>query len=246
MILFIIVSISINVEAQETEQYNMWESIMITPDYSKLKALGDNMRKHNKTYHSEGPYHANVFNISTGPNAGKIIWQMGSMMYSHNDSRPSKGGHDDDWRDNVMPYIKKMHTVEYWRQDDKLSNVGPLGEKDAYYPVFRVRYFEVEEGYGSSVNSHFKAVSDVIKAMEGDNPWGVYYNEFRQGDLGRHIAAVAFMKNWSELDDEPMFRKTFDKVHGEDKWDGFVDNAQRTFSNSWDEIWTHNAHMSGD
>lgn len=246
MMLFIIVSITFSANAQETEQYNMWESIMLTPDNTKLKILSDNMRKHNMKYHKEGPYHADVFNISTGPNAGKIIWQMGTMMYSHNDSRPSEGGHDEDWRDNIMPYIKKMNTVEYWKQDDELSNVGPLLEKDANYPIFYVRYFEVESDFSSSVKPFFTMVSETVKAMEGVNPWGVYYNEFRQGDLGRHIATVGFMKNWTEMDDDPKFRKTFDKVHGEDKWDAFVDMGGNAFSNSWDEIWTHNAHMSGD
>lgn len=242
---FIVFGTMVTVNAQDSKSYEMWEDIMLTPDYTKLKVLGDNMRKHNATYHKENPYRATVYNITTGPNSGKILWQMGPMKYSHNDSRPSEGGHDTDWRDNVMPYIKKMHTVEYWKADDDLNNTSMLDGDDAKYPIFFVRYAEVEKGHSSSIKPFFKMVSETIKAMDGVNPWGLYYNEFRQGDLGRHIATVGFYKNWAEFDEDNSFKETFLKVHGEDSWDPFIDMGDRTFSNSWDEIWEYNAHMSG-
>lgn len=246
IMVFIVCGTMMTVTAQEeSKTYNMWENIILTPDYSKLKVLGENMRNHNMKYHKEGPYTASVYNISTGPYAGNILWQMGPMMYKHNDTRPGAGGHDEDWRDNVMPYIKKMHTVEYWKQDDELSNTSMLDGDNAKYPIYYVRYLEVEDDHGSSVKPYFEMVSTTVKAMEGENPWGLYYNEFRQGDLGRHIGTVGFMKNWAEMDDDPIFKKTFEKVHGADKWDAFVDMGERTFSNSWDEIWTYNAYMSG-
>lgn len=244
--LCLIVSITFNAQAQNQEEYEMWESIMLTPDYTKLKVLGENMRKHNMKYHKDGPYEATVYNITTGPNAGKLIWEMGPMMHKHNDSRPSEGGHDEDWRDNVMPNIKKMHTVEYWKADDKLSNTDMLDGDNSKYPLLYVRYFEVDNDFGSSVKPFFTMVSEVVKKMDGINPWGIYYNEFRQGDLGRHIATVGFMKNWAEMDDDPKFKKTFNKVHGEDKWDTFIDMGANTFTNSWDEIWVYNKQMSGD
>ena len=100
------------IQAQE-KSYVMWESITITPDNTKLKVLSENMRKHNMAYHSEGPYKAYVYNITTGPDIGKIVWEMGPLTYSHLDARPSEGGHDEDWRDNVMPYVKKMTNGEY-------------------------------------------------------------------------------------------------------------------------------------
>ena len=45
-------------KAQEEASYAMWESFYITPDNTKLKALGESMAKHNKKYHNEGPYKA--------------------------------------------------------------------------------------------------------------------------------------------------------------------------------------------
>ena len=245
MMLVMVFTISTSVNAQESEDYAMWENMMFTPDYTKLKILGENMRKHNETYHKEGPYKATVYNIVSGPNAGKMIWQMGSMMLKHNDNRPGAGGHDADWRDNVMPYIKKIHTTEYWSQDDKKSNTSMLGP-DNIYPLMYIRYFEVSDDHDFSMDNHFKQVSETIKSMDGENPWGLYYNAFRQGDLGRHVATVGFMKKWAEMDEDRNFKAAHAKLFGEDAWDAFTETAAKTFTNSWDEIWEYNKYLSGD
>ena len=245
MMLALVFMFSTSINAQESEDYNMWENMMFTPDYTQLKTLSENMRKHNEKYHSEGPYKATVYNISSGPNAGKMIWQMGSMMLKHNDNRPGANGHDEDWRDNVMPYIKKIHTIEYWSQDDEKSNTSMLGP-DNLYPIMYIRYFEVSDDHDFSMDNHFKQVSETIKSMQGDNPWGLYYNAFRQGDLGRHVATVGFMKKWAEMDEDRKFKAAHAKLYGEDSWDAFTETAAKTFTNSWDEIWEYNKYLSGD
>jgi hypothetical protein len=203
------------------------------------------MRKHNQTYHKDGPSTATVYNIASGPNSGSIIWQMGPMMFKHNDTRPGEGAHDDDWRDNIMPYIKTMHSVEYWTQDDKLSNTSMMTGPDVKYPILFVRFFEVDENHGYSLNSIFKQVSETVKSLPGENPWGLYYNEFLQGDLGRHVATVGFMKNWTEMDEDIKFKEAFEKLHGNNSWQTFLDTRDGTFTNRWDEIWTYNKNMSG-
>lgn len=246
-LVLIFLSANVNLNAQEdSKDYAMWESIMLTPNNAKLKVLSDNMRAHNAKYHKEGAYNATVYNIISGPHSGNIIWMMGPMMFKHNDSRPSEGGHDEDWRDNVMSHIKKMHSIEYWKQDDKLSNTSMLEGKNDTYPLQFIRYHEIEKGESaSSVGVFLEMVSSTIKAMDGENPWGVYWNEFRQGDLGRHLATVGFMKNWTEMDDDNDFKGTFEKVHGKGKWEAFLDLGDRLFSNTWDEMWSYNAYMSG-
>ena len=247
MMVAIVFGAILTVNAQDdSSSYQMWESIMLTPDNTKLKVLGENMRKHNQKYHKEGPYKAAVYSISTGPNVGKLIWEMGPLTYSLLDARPSKGGHDEDWRDNVMPYIKKMHTVEYWKEDGKISNTGMLDGDNSKYPLLYIRYWEVNPNQGYQVNGLLKQISKTVKAQEGDNPWGVYDNEMRQGlKIGRHIATVSFMKNWAEMDKDGKFKETFLKVNGKNSWDPFVEGMGDAFSNSWDEIWAYDKAMSG-
>ncbi len=147
MITAIALGATLTVNAQDEAPYTMWEQITITPDNSKLKVLGENMRKHNMKYHKEGTYDASVYSIATGPNIGKLVWMMGPLKFSDIDGRPSKGGHDEDWRDNIMPYVKKMTNGEYWKQDNKLSNVSMLKPGEVTHPLLYIRYREVAKGH---------------------------------------------------------------------------------------------------
>lgn len=235
------------VNAQDdSKSYRMWEDIMLTPDNTQLKTLQTNMRKHNQTYHKSGPHKATVYNITTGPNTGNIIWEMGALTYADLDKRPAEGGHDEDWRDNIMPYIKKTQTNEYWKADNKLNNTAMLDDDNSKYPIYFVRYYEVKDGPTPGVNTFFERVSKTVKALDGVNPWGVYYNEFRQGDLGRHIATFGFSPNWADFDKDVNWVETFNKVNGEGSWQNQQDLYQATFKNSWDEIWVYDKNMSGD
>ncbi len=236
---------NVNLTAQEDADDPIWESILLTPDNTKLKVLGENMRAHNQKYHKEGAHTANVYNISTGPHTGKMVWMMGPLKFSDLDTRPAQGGHDEDWRDNIMPYLKKISHGEYWEGDAKLSNTDMLAGNASAYPILHVRYWEVNSEHGYTVEHLLGIISKTIKAMDGENPWGVYDNLFRQGDLGRHLATVGFSKNWAEYDEDPKFKKTFIKTFGEDQWDPFVEGMNHAFDNSWDEVWTWSKELSG-
>jgi len=235
-----------DLQAQDDATYSMWESFYITPDNAKLKALDEAMAKHNKKYHKEGPNQAVVYDVVTGPNMGKMVWQMGPLHYSHLDNRPAAGGHDEDWRDNVMPNIKKLSNGEYWKQNDEVSNTEMLKDENPY-TILHVRFFEVARGQGYQIDHLMSQIGATIKAMDGENPWGMYMNEFRQGyEIGRHLATVRFHKNWAEYDKEGTFKQTFLKLNGEKSWDPFVDGMDNSFSDSWDEIWVVNTKLSGN
>lgn len=232
---------------EEDEPYKMWESIMLTPDNKNLKTLSENMRAHNQKYHAVNTKHqATVFTINSGPNAGKIVWEMGPIMFSDLDTRPEEEGHDEDWRDNIMPYIKKMGTVEYWSQMEKLSHTDGLTDDQSTHPLLYLRYFEVAKGQGYSLKHLLEQMSAAVKAMDSDVPWGLYDNQLRQGlDIGRHISWVAFYKNWTDFDNDSSFKEAFVKVHGEGAWDSYLKTFDATFSNSWDEIWVYSKELSG-
>jgi hypothetical protein len=235
------------VTAQDNDKsYQMWEDMMFTPDNAHLKVLGENMRKHNQKYHKDGAYKATVYNITTGPNAGKIVWEMGTLHYGDLDKRPAVGGHDEDWRDNISPYIKETSTVEYWKADKKLNNTAMLDGDNSKYPILFVRYFEVVDEPTPGLRTFFERTSKTVKALDGVNPWGVYYNEFRQGNLGRHIATFSFSPNWADFDRDVNWVENFNKVNGENSWQNQMDLYSTTFKNVWDEIWVYDKNMSGD
>lgn len=236
------------INAQDDSSYAMWENIILTPDNTKLKALGESMRAHNMKYHASGTHEATVFSISSGPNAGKIVWSMGPVMFKHLDSRPAADGHDEDWRDSVMPYIKKMNTIEYWSTwRSELHNLDMLNTEEVTHPIMYIRYWEVNPGNGFNIGTVFEKVSKAVKAMEGENPWGIYVNEFNQGKkIGRHFATISFHKNWTDFDEGwNGFRKSFEATHGENSWMPHINMRNATFANWWDEIWVYDKNMSG-
>ena len=171
---------------------------------------------------------------------------MGPVTFTQLDKRPMGATHDDEWRDLIMQHVKSMTNGEYWRADDKLNNTSMLTDDASAYPLLFVRYHEVARNQLHNVNRLFKQISETVKATDGVNPWGVYFNEFRQGfTIGRHIATVSFYKNWTEFDKEDTFKKTFEKLYGENSWDEFLRSMDTTFSNSWDEVWEYNPKLSG-
>ena len=244
-VLFLMGSVT-TAQAQENTKEPIWESIMLVPDNTKLKVLGENMRKHNMKYHNAGAFKTAVYNISTGPNSGKMVWMMGPLQYSDLDTRPAAGGHDEDWRDNIMPYIKRIEQGEYWKGITKWSNTDMLTGGASEYPILYIRYWVVNQDHGFGVDTHLEMVSSTIKALPGVHPWGVYDNEFRQGKIGRHLATVSFNKNWTDFGTSWPFRATFDKLHGADKWNMFNENRDATFTDSWDEVWVYDKALSGD
>lgn len=244
IVIMMIGGLTTTVLSQEKPR-DTWEYIMLTPDRNHLKTLSDNMHQHNAKYHSEAPYQAYVFNISTGPNIGKIIWEMGPINFTDLDSRPSDNGHDDDWRDNILPYVKHVTHGEYWKTDMELSLLESMDPNAMTHPLLIVRFMNVNQKNGYLVDSFLEKIKATVEAMDNPNPWGVYDNLFRQGEKGRHLATVRFLKNWAELDEDDNFKKVFIKVHGENEWQKFIDTSSDAFTDSWDEIYQYNAYMSG-
>ena len=246
--LVIIFSVNMGWAQDSDSPPHMWENLTITPHHQHLKTLRENMRKHNQKYHAKGSaYSVNVFSIQTGPDVGKLVWSMGPIKYASLDGRPAEGGHDDDWQNNVMPYVKEMNNSEYWEMDLELSNTDMISGKLAEYPLLYLRYHEVAKGQGYQLKGLLEKMSGAIKAMDGVHPFGFYDNQFRQGyDNGRHLATVSFMKNWAELDSDWNFKEAFIKAHGEGAWQPWIDGMDQSMRNSYDEIWMYDKYMSGE
>jgi hypothetical protein len=218
----------------------MYESIYLKPDTKHLKELSANMKAHNKKYHNTAPYTALVWNVSTGPRAGDIVWMMGPCTFTDLDSRPSADGHDDDWMHNVLPYVKDVGTGEYWRRDDDLSMPSDDGK-----PIIRVRFMVVNQEEDHRVDGLLEQISKTVKEMEGDFSWSVYDNMFRQGSIGRHIALVTGFNNWAALDEDGNFGEVFNKIYGEDAVRKFGEEMADVFEDSYDEYWTLMPELSG-
>ncbi|MDH3652201.1 MAG: hypothetical protein OEQ53_21110, partial [Saprospiraceae bacterium] len=190
------------------------------------------------------PYGAIVWQVSSGPNSGKLVWMMGPCTFTDLDDRPAGDDHSSDWRDNVMSLMEDIGPIEYWRRNDDLSIVVDGPPK----PIVRVRFSNVIRGQSHRVNGMFGKIRDAIKEMEGENTWGVYLNEFQQGyETGRHFATSTGMDSWSELDEGSgtEFSEAYIKAHGAGAWSTFNQELREVFSNTWDEYWVIRPDLSG-
>jgi len=229
--------------AEEAPQDVIFQTIILDPNPAHLPQLMENLAAHNKKYHAEGgPHQAQVFQIATGPNVGKMIWMMGPLTWSDLDNRPADEGHNSDWVNNVVTLLNGVEHGEYWKLDAELSK-NPGAEP---YKMYYIRYHEFDRGNGYRGNGALKRIAETMKAMDEVKHWSVYDNQFRQGvRTGRHLATVSGMNSWSEMDRGWPFRPTFEELHGKGDWDDFLRDMQAAMTNSWDEIWVYNAKLSG-
>ena len=93
----------------------VFETIYLNPKTESLKELGEKMKAHNEKYHAIAPYTASVWRVSTGVHSGNMLWIMGPFTFTDLDSRPSEGGHDDDWMGSVLPLTHGMSDGYYWK-----------------------------------------------------------------------------------------------------------------------------------
>lgn len=228
--------------AQDAQQEDViYEAVLLTPDITQLDAFQDAMAEHNQTFHNEqGPYHSNVWAISTGPNAGKMIWTMGPFSsYAQLDDRPS-GDHDDHWQNVVLPTVKSVETAEFWKLDQELSN---MVEGD--YSVAFVRTHKVNNKYGFLFPDAIEKLSNAIKGLDGNPAWMVYDNEFIQGDIGRHIATMSFHESWAGLDEEWDVSGSFEEIYSRGEWNRWLRTMDLIMEDQYDEVWVLVPELSG-
>lgn len=219
--------------------YTMYMSLSIKPDYSNLKKFNENMKVHNEKYHNSGAHIANVWSVASGPKIGEVVWMMGPLKYADLDA-PLGKEHDEHWNNSIMPYVKSLGTLEYWKRNDKISNI----EGDPRSKLY-IRTSKINQGQSYRVNDFYSKINDVLKAMDGENPWSVYVNQFRQGDMGRHYAAVSGFNSWAEFDENNHFKDKFIEVHGENSWTPFLNMQGEIFEDTYDEIWVLIPELAG-
>lgn len=242
--IFVMLCTGLFAQTENTDEGVIFETIILTPDYEEIATLAANLEAHNKEFHAAGtPYEAYVYNITTGPNAGKMVWMMGPFSnWADLDNRPGGEAHDENWMTTVVPYLENIEHGEYWKRENDIS----LASTGKQYPLMFVRYHNISKTEGYRFNPLLQKISAVIKAMDEPVSWSVYDNLLRQGyTTGRHMAMVRGMKSWADLDESWPFMETFKELYGEAEWNAFLKEMEVVSTNSWDEIWTFNAKLSG-
>ena len=225
--------------SQEND-YKMYEMMYIKPKTDKLKELGEAMAKHNKTYHNENPYKANIWMAQSGPHTGEWVWVMGSLTYTDLDSRPDTKEHLEDWRDNVMPYIEDISEGEYWKLDDKIS----YDPEDSFSGKEIWSLYDIKPFEGYRFTALLEKVVEVYKEKNYPNYMQVYRTQFSSA-TGRDVAIAFGFKNWAFFDEDDNFWKDYEEVHGEgSKWK-FFEEYREVVNSTYDEVSEYIPELSG-
>jgi hypothetical protein len=235
-----------SVLAEETKAYTQYDTFRFTVDNKSANKLTDNMRSHIKKFHIKGALKAKIYNVTYGANSNDLIWVMGPVSYSELDSLPDNKKHDDDWADNINPYITSYNQSEIWRNMNGLE-INNLKEKADAPEKYITRYLTINSDQEEEViNYLLKQVKDTINKIGKVKYWAVMKNQFIQGNLnGRHLMVISSMDSWAELDENPDFGKHFENLHGKGSFKAFASNFHNVFKNQWQEIIVVNKEMSG-
>ena len=199
-----------------------------------------------KKYHASGTLKTKIYNIAYGANINDLIWVMGPLTYADFDARPDNKKHDDDWADNINPYISSYNQGEIWRNMDGLM-INNMDEKADDPEMYMTRYLTINPNQdGEVINGLLKQVKDTLEKMGKVKYWAVFENQFIQGNLnGRHLMGISSMSSWAELDEDNEFAKHFEALYGEGSLKVFSESYNKVFKNQWNEVIVVNKEMSG-
>jgi len=209
----------------------IYETIYLTPKTESLKDLGEKMKAHNQQYHATPPYNASVWRVTTGERSGDMLWIMGPFTFADLDSRPSDGGHDEDWSGNVLPLIHGMHDGYYW----KLRPDHMYAPSEGYQgKIMRVRTFDIKPGKDDEFTDMISLINKVYTEKKIGHSRAVFNNVVK--DQNRDVAVVFQYENYAYLDESQNIGKLFEEVHGDNSWNKFMEAMRDIVESTSDEL----------
>lgn len=232
--------------AEESKSYTQWDTFRFTVDNKNAKKLTKNMREHIKQYHTKAPLKTHIYNVTYGPDTNDLIWVMGPVSFSELDARPDNKKHDDDWADNINPYITSYKQSELWRVMEGLE-INNFTKDDPEAEMFMARYLTVSKDYDSTVGKYLlMQIKKTLEKIGKTKYWAVMDNQFIQGRKnGRHLMGLSSMSSFAEWDEDWEFSKHFEEIYGKGSFKAFQANYDKSFKNQWNELITVNKEMSG-
>lgn len=227
--------------AQENQQEPIFMNVMLTPNPAKITEFEAGLAAHNKKYHATGANAVRVYWISSGQNSGKYIWSMGPTAWAaFDESTNPSGDHAKDWNTNVAPYAEAEMETTFWKGDAKHSNFT----KDFTMKNLGVFYLDMKRFQNQKFMSVLDKVTKVFKEKDGEEQWGVYWNQLANMD-GKDMVWVNFFDSMTAMGEEDKFPQWFEEVHGEGTFMTFLKDFEASTNGDWQEIWAFREDLSG-
>ncbi|THD68000.1 hypothetical protein E7Z59_10155 [Robertkochia marina] len=213
--------------AQEEAPTVVFDQIMLTPQPEKVVDFHKAVAEHNKQFHAEAPMQVAVYQVMTGPNTGKYIWNLGPCTWEQMDGRPMDAAHDNHWDNNVTPTITTESSATYWKYHPEYSSMN----SDFSLNMLGITFWDLKRGMGN-----FEKVTGIIEKFVKlyretwpEDQFAIYSNLMGSTGEGRDMAIVGFLDNYGDLAIEhPDLPEKYNAMYGEGSFE--------TDMNLWLEI----------
>lgn len=209
----------------------VFETTYLKPKSDKLKELGEKMKAHNQKYHAEAPYEASAWQVLTGERSGYMAWMMGPFTFADLDSRPSEGGHDDDWMGGVMPLVHGLKDGGYWKM---MTDYTYMPSEDFVGKVMRVRSLDIKRGKWDEFLHIMTMIMKVYNEKNLGNSVSLLDNWSNDGEVDAVI--VWHYENYAYFDSDLDFPKKYEEVHGDNSWHQFIEAMDEIVIDTSDEL----------
>lgn len=224
------------------DPYLLHENKLLTPSPTKLAEFREGLKEHNEEFHSDAPFGARVYYISSGPNTGKYMWVMGPFPWNALDEQQEdREDHDEDWNRNVQPYLLSPPHTSYWRYHPEMSSSFEELEIDKLL----IRYYDVKAFEQERMIKLTDLVGKVMKEKFPEILYTTYTNILPSEKEGRDLALVYFFDEYSWLGEDPDFRRAYGEIYGSRELENFLAEWQEVNLGEESEIWIFEPNLSG-
>lgn len=211
-------TVAIFAQTNEEKKVVVVESSYILPKNGMEEQFEAAIKAHNEKFHPKGDYVAGLRRVDYGDKAGWYVWIFGPTTYAALDSRPAKeGGHADDWKNNVDPFVEKYGPVNLWNFNEKLSFGKDILMNSKYY-----------EAWGIDLKSgqYYRFENLAKKLMKTSEKLGFAFlvlNNPLHTSGSPDVAMIWNFNTYEEWSKDPGFKKEFENLYGEGSWQNMYD-----------------------
>lgn len=216
-LLLLVFCLPLTLFGQDEKQPSLYELVNITAKSGQEEAFETAVKAHNSKYHADGPHEAQLAYNINGPTGGTYTWIMGPTTWTDMDNRPIKGAHDEDWK-KVLALTEHTESPTYWTVNRKLTQVSSSLTNSKQL----IWLYDIKTGQYDRFFELLAKVKEVYEKKRANETFMVCTNEFANTKMGQDAAIIFSFDKWSWLDEESMFSKDYEEVHGEGSFHNFL------------------------
>ena len=240
---FLALAVCFNSLAQENTPAAVIDQIMVTPHPEKVAAFHKGVAEHNKQFHAEAPRQVAVYQIMTGPNTGKYIWNLGPCTWADLDERPMDDAHDDHWTTAVASTLTTDSNGTFWKHHPDLSSMSSNFKLN----MLNITFWDIKQGMGNfeKATALIDKFVKVYREAYPEDVFGIYSNVLGSTAEGRDMAIVGFMDNYADMANEhPDLPEKFNAMHGEGSFEKTLQEWSDLLQGSANEMWVYMPKLS--